>query len=407
MPSAKQVVAAEALSRAADVDAVIDWITQQGLASDDLPALLRGFCERIVALGVPLWRGHVAIATLHPTYEAVSCSWRRDQGLKQDYFQHGSSSGQDWQQSPLRHLVEHRIGRMRHRLELGEGTVRFPALAAFRDEGATDWLGRLIAFGGASQPAGLPGMVTSWTSDRAGGFSDADTALIERLLRQLALAAYRIALLQVAGNLLDAYIGTEAGRRILSGQVRQGTAQRVAAAILIADLRGFTQVADCVPGERLVIGLNAYLGATAEAVQAHGGQVLKFLGDGLMAVFALEDSAEAACADALAAAEDALAANQVINQHQRATGEPVLELDVALHRGDVMYGNVGSARRLDFTVIGPAVNEASRIEALCEPLCCHLLLSATFAGSCARPLRSLGHHTLRGVASPQELFTLP
>jgi adenylate cyclase len=240
MPSAKPVVAAEARSSAADVDAVIDWIAQQGLASDDLPDLLRGFCERLVALGVPLWRGHMSIATLHPTYEAVAASWRRHQGLKEDRYQHGSSLGRDWQQSPLHHQVEQRILRMRHRLDLGEGIGRFPVLAVFRDEGATDWFGRLIGFGGDTQPAGLPGMVTSWTSDRAGGFSDAEIALIDRLVVHLGLAAYRIALQQIAVDLLDAYVGAEAGHRILSGQVSQGTAQRMAAAILIADLRGFT-----------------------------------------------------------------------------------------------------------------------------------------------------------------------
>ena len=250
-------------------------------------------------------------------------------------------------------------------------------------------------------------MVTSWTSDLPGGFDDADIALIDGLLATLALAVYRIALLQVAVDLLDAYVGAEPGRRILGGQIRQGTAQQLSAAIVIADLRGFTAVADRTPAERLVAGLNEHLGAVVEAVEQHGGQVLKFLGDGLMAVFSLEmRPAEAACADALAAAEAALAANAAINGRREAAGEPLLALDIALHLGAVMYGNVGSARRLDFTVIGPAVNEASRIEALCEPLGCHVLTSAAFAEACPRPLRSLGHHTLRGVASPQELFTL-
>ncbi|MGH6919445.1 MAG: adenylate/guanylate cyclase domain-containing protein, partial [Geminicoccaceae bacterium] len=228
------------------------------------------------------------------------------------------------------------------------------------------------------------------------------------LVNTLALAVYRIALLQVAVDLLDAYVGPEPGRRILGGQVRQGTAQQLSAAIVIADLRGFTRVADRTPAERLLAGLNEHLGAAVGAVEQHGGQVLKFLGDGLLAVFALEErSAETACADALAAAEAALAANAAINGRRAAVGEPSLELDVALHLGAVMYGNVGSSRRLDFTVIGPAVNEASRIEALCEPLGCHVLMSAAFAGACPRALRSLGRHTLRGVASPQELFTLP
>jgi adenylate cyclase len=397
MPPAKDV----------EVDAMRDWIVGQGLASDDLPALLSGFCERLVAVGVPLWRGHMSLATLHPMYEAIGYSWRRTQGLTHDQYAHGSSSGEGWQRSPLRLLVENRVPRMRNRLERGEGIEAFPVLAWLRDEGATDWFARLIAFGDHAERAGLPGMATSWTSDRAGGFSDADIALIEGLLAIFALAVYRIALLRVAVDLLAAYVGPEPGRRILSGQVRQGTAQQLSAAIVIADLRGFTRVADCTPAEGLLNGLNEHLGAVVEAVEQHGGQVLKFLGDGLLAVFSLEARpAEAACADALAAAQAALAANAAINGRREAAGEAPLALDVALHLGEVMYGNVGSTRRLDFTVIGPAVNEASRIEALCEPLGCHVLTSAAFARACPHPLRSLGQHTLRGVASPQELFTL-
>jgi len=402
MPSAKDVGSQR------EVDAIKAWIVRQGLASDDLPGLLGGFCERIVALGVPLWRGHMSLATLHPMYEAIGYTWRRGQGMTHDQYHHGLSSGEVWQRSPLRFLVENRVPRLRHRLERGEGIDAFPVLADLRGEGGTDWFARLIAFGDHAQRAGLPGMVTSWTSDLAGGFDDADIALIDGLQATLGLAVYRIALLQVAVGLLDAYVGAEPGRRILGGQVRQGTAQQLSAAIVIADLRGFTAVADRTPAERLVAGLNEHLGAVVEAVEQHGGQVLKFLGDGLMAVFSLEARpAEVACADALAAAQAALAANAAINGRREAAGEPLLALDVALHLGEVMYGNVGSARRLDFTVIGPAVNEASRIEALCEPLGCHVLTSAAFAGACPHPLRSLGQHTLRGVASPQELFTLP
>jgi adenylate cyclase len=402
MPSAKVDGAA------GEVEAVRDWIVRQGLASDDLPGLLGGFCERLVDLGVPLWRGHMSLATLHPMYEAIGYSWRRGQDLTHDQYQHGSLAGDVWQRSPLRLLVETGVPSMRKRLEHGEGVATFPVLASLRSEGGSDWFGRMIGFGGGTQRAGLPGMVTSWTSDLPGGFCDADIALIERLVDTLALAVYRIALFQVAVDLLGAYVGVEPGRRILGGQVRQGTAQQLSAAIMIADLRGFTRVADRTPAERLVAGLNEHLGAVVEAVERHGGQVLKFLGDGLLAVFSLAARpAEAACADALAAAQEALAANAAVNARRATTGEPPLALDVALHLGEVMYGNVGSARRLDFTVIGPAVNEASRIEALCEPLGCHLLTSAAFARACPQSLRSLGEHALRGVARPQELFTLP
>lgn len=401
MPSAKD------LADAREIGAVRAWMVRQGLTSDDLPGLLGGFCERLVALGVPLWRGHMSLATLHPMHEAIGYSWRRTQGVTHDQYQHGSLTGDVWQRSPLRFLVENGVPSMRRRLERGEGVDAYPVLAGLRSEGGSDWFGRMIGFGDGPQRAGLPGMTTSWTSDRPGGFADADIALIESLVPTLALAVYRIALLQVAVDLLDAYVGPEPGRRILGGQVRQGTAQQLSAAIAIADLRGFTRVADRTPPERLVAGLNEHLGAVVEAVEQHGGQVLKFLGDGLLAVFSLEGRpAGSACADALAAAQGALAANAAINGRRAAAGEPSLALDVALHLGQVMYGNVGSARRLDFTVIGPAVNEASRIEALCEPLGCHLLTSAAFAHACPQTLRSLGRHTLRGVAGPQELFTL-
>src|SRR5919109_4374557 len=236
MPSAKPT------GDASELAAIGDWIVQRGLASDDLPGLLSGFCERIVALGVPLWRGHLSLATLHPMYEAIGYSWRGTQGLTHDQYEHGSTSREVWQRGPVRFLVETRVPRLRNRLELGEGTEAFPVLADLRAEGATDWFGRLVGFGDRTQRAGLPGMATTWTSDRKGGFSDADIALIESLVTTLALAVYRIALLQVAVDLLAAYVGPEPGRRILSGQVRQGTAQQLSAAIVIADLRGFTQV---------------------------------------------------------------------------------------------------------------------------------------------------------------------
>ncbi|MEM7022727.1 MAG: adenylate/guanylate cyclase domain-containing protein [Pseudomonadota bacterium] len=399
---------AKLMSDLKSIDPVRDWIAQQGLESDDFSELLGGFCERLVGVGVQLWRGHISLPMLHPSYVAVSYSWRDGQGVELDQYPHRLSETDGWLRSPLRPLVEQRLPRMRCRLELDEGLDKYPFLAGLRDEGATDWLGRLIGFGGETQPAGIPGMVTSWTSKRSGGFTDAELDVLERLLPYFALAVYRIAVLQVAVDLMDAYVGAEPGKRILSGQIQQGTAQRLSAAIMIADLRGFTQLADRTPAEDLVAGLNDYLGAVTDAVQAQGGQVLKFLGDGLLAVFPMEDcSAEQACDAALAATEAALATNAAINRDRQSSDAPQLQLDVALHLGEVMYGNVGSKRRLDFTVIGPAVNEASRIESLCQSLGCHVVTSATFADACPRALRSLGQHTLRGVADTRELFTLP
>jgi adenylate cyclase len=231
--------------------------------------------------------------------------------------------------------------------------------------------------------------------------------MIERLVPRMALACYRIALQQVAENLLDAYLGADAGRRVLAGQIERGAATRLSAVVFFADLRGFTRLADETTGESLLSGLNDFLGDLTEAIETQGGQVLKFLGDGLLAIFKLEgEEPSGVCGDALAAAKAALTSNATLNAQRRVSGKPALDLDVALHLGELMYGNVGSSHRLDFTVIGPAVNEASRIESLCEPLGQHLLISESFARAFDRPLRSLGRHQLRGVAKPQELFSL-
>jgi adenylate cyclase len=389
------------------VQALSDWIIECGLSGSDLVALIGGLCERLLALDLPLQRGHVSMAALHPSFEAFGCTWRRGEGVQSEVFEHGSDTQAQWRASPLHHMIERGQTRMRRRLDGPDAKVDFPVLREFREQGGSDWLALLLRFGNASQTINLPGMVISWVADRPGGFTEQEVALIERLAPRLGLACYRIALQQVAEGLLDAYVGADAGQRILRGQIQRGAAERLSAAIFFADLRGFTGVADRLPGERLLAMLNDRLGAITDAVEAHGGQVLKFLGDGLLGVFSLEGRPVAeVCGAALAAAEDALAANAVLQRRHGPMEGDALELDIALHLGEVLYGNVGSKRRLDFTVIGPAVNEVSRIETLCATLGRNLLLSERFARACGREVEPLGEHRLRGVAQPQALFTL-
>lgn len=392
----------------AALQALSDWIVEQGLVASEPAPLIEGLCQRLETLGLPLWRMHVSMATLHPTFSAFGGTWRRDQGFCSEHYERAGEQQDRWQQSPLRAMIEGNLSRMRRRLEGPKARVDFPVLQEFRAQGATDWLGQLVRFGEDRQPAGLPGMLLSWVSDRPGGFSEPNIGVIDRLVPRIALTCYRIALQQVAENLLEAYVGADAGRRILAGQIERGAATRLSTVIFFADLRGFTRLADETPGEALLARLNDYLGDLTETIEAHGGQVLKFMGDGLLANFSLEErDPTAVCDDAIAAAKAALASNAVLNQRGEAAGTPSLKLDIALHFGELMYGNVGSSRRLDFTVIGPAVNEASRIESLCESLGQHLLISESFARAHGRPLRSLGQHQLRGVAKPQELFALP
>jgi adenylate cyclase len=218
-------------------------------------------------------------------------------------------------------------------------------------------------------------------------------------------------LTQMSRDLTAAYIGGDAAHRVLNGVIQRGQAERIEAVILYADLRGFTALADRLEIEPLIETLNAYFDCLGPAIEAGGGQVLKFLGDGLLASFQLDGqrAGREVGTAALKAAKAALDAVAALNAERAATGLPVLVLDIALHEGLVMYGNVGTGARLDFTLIGPTVNEAARLENLCGALDCNLVASENFvrlAGS-GTGLVSLGQHTLRGVAEIREVFGLP
>jgi adenylate cyclase len=253
-------------------------------------------------------------------------------------------------------------------------------------------------------------VLSSWATTRAEGFSERDIAILAHLMPRLALALQARLGHDISVNLLDTYVGPEAGRRILDGEIRRGTLDVISAVILVADLRGFTAIADRSERDVLVETLNDYLDCQVPAIVEHGGQVLKFLGDGLLATFPLAGRApEAVCDAALDAASEVIRCVRELGEERAGSGKPVMGLDIALHLGDVFYGNVGSADRLDFTVIGPAVNEASRIEILCEQHDRNLLISETFARAAtnsADRLISIGRYGLRGVRGAQSIYTL-
>ncbi|MGX1305598.1 adenylate cyclase [Amorphus suaedae] len=396
---------AEGAAETRAIQDLSDWIVEEGLSRNNLDVLIQGFCEGVAALEIPLVRMHVSIAALHPTVKGYGGYWWRGRGFVAEEYERSSLPRIGWRSSPLRVMLEDGVREMRFRLD-GNGTLDFPVLEDFREEGGTDWIGRMVRFGAEEADTGLPGMLLSWLSDRPGGFSDADVATLDRLVPRLGLACYRIALKRAAEDLLDAYVGTDAGHRVLSGQIERGAATRLYSVVMVADLRGFTRFADETDGEEVLASLNTALGELCDLVEAHQGEVMKFMGDGFLAIFSLEDrDPESVCAEALAAAEAMIAANAALNGLRAEQGLPPLVVDIALHLGELMYGNIGSSRRLDFTVIGPAVNEASRIEALCTPLGRQLLVSESFAAACGVPLTSVGSHPLRGVARSQELYT--
>jgi len=390
---------------------VRDWLLDQALLATPVDTLLEGCSERIVAAGIPLLRGHVSATTLHPQFASVGFTWKRGPGLEERAgYEHDMDQLPRWQQSPLQPIIRDMAPSVRHRLDDTADVETYPVLGEFRAMGGTDYfaLGSVFSTGGVRPEAVRTGMLTSWVTDRPGGFTADDLAALRRVQPALATATRTALNMDIAKTVMATYLGPDAGARVLEGEIRRGHVQVIGSAILYADLRGFTVLSDTLDRAELVPMLNLYLAAMADPVDAQGGQVLKFLGDGMLATFALDESGPApACARALAAAGQAFEAIAALNAERAAAGRPVMTLDIALHLGDVLYGNVGSDQRLDFTVIGPAVNAASRIEALCGELDCPLLISGTFVASAGTgaAFRSLGRHTLRGIRQTQELFT--
>jgi adenylate cyclase len=391
-----------------EVDRIADWLIEQGLLRARFETIVAGFGERLVAAGVPLWRGYATITTLHPTIRGVGASWRPESGVQTEHYVHRLKPSEDYLQSPFRHMLESRTPRLRLRLE--EGPTGFPLLDRFRGEGASDYLALLVGYGIDGTSDGRTGLAASWATARPGGFTAGELAILDRLAPSLALAIQARLGHDTAVNLLNTYVGPEAGRRILDGEIHRGSLQVIRAVIFYADLRGFTALADQSDREAMVELLNAYFDCLVPIVAEHRGQVLKFLGDGLLATFPLEDEDPAeVCARALDAAAEILVCLRDLNRERGLQQRPVMDLDMVLHLGEVVFGNVGSADRLDFTVIGPAVNEASRIEALCASVGRHLLVSEAFASAAVHSgdrLVGVGRFALRGVRAAQMIYAL-
>lgn len=213
---------------------------------------------------------------------------------------------------------------------------------------------------------------------------------------------------EIARSLLRAYLGRRSSEKVLSGTILRGTGETIEAIVWLSDLRDFTRLSETHPLEEVIKALNDCCARLVGAIQPFGGEVLKFIGDGLLAIFPLAaNGAKAACAAALAATRAARQGMARLDEERRRSGLPPLSFGLALHVGAVMYGNIGAPDRLDFTAIGPAVNVASRIQGFCRPLGCPVLVSEDFATRCTEPLTPLGRHQLRGVAEPIALFTIP
>jgi adenylate cyclase len=388
---------------------LIEWIAAAGLSGESELGLLEGFCERAVGAGLPLCRAVVGIDTLHPVLEGRIFEWRREGGGpgQSAYGRLDPERSDDkWLQSPFHRLYESGATSLRRRF--ADEEEEFPLLEDLRREGMTDYLAMINRFGTAGAIGMMDCTFSSWTTDRPGGFAPADIAALEFLVPCLALAIKSASIARITETLVETYLGRDAGHRVLRGHIERGVAERISAVLWFSDLQGFTRITDTAPPEQIIPLLNDYADAVVSALKGKGGEVLKFMGDGTLAIFDAA-AAQDACLHALAAAADAIRRVAALNERRAADRLPVSRLYVGLHVGDVFYGNIGSYDRLDFTVVGPAVNETSRIAALCGSLDQDVLLSSAFAAAAGRGrgrLVSVGRYALRGVRRPQELYTL-
>ena len=381
------------------LDGVSRWLRGPARREVSLAKVMDEFSWRLTAAGIGLLRVSIITTTLHPQFLGATYQWWKDEGeTRKIMVMHEVMDSVPYADNPV--FQARSEGKtIRRRLD-DPATFDFTVLHDLKARGGTDYLIFPV-----ESPFGFESHVMAYVSDAVGGFRKAEIDLLTGFASDIALVADMRSQRQIAENVLGAYLGAQTGPRVLAGEIRRGAGIPISAAIWSSDLRGFTALSDRAAPERVIAVLNELFDLQARAISAHGGEILKFIGDGVLAIFPAATTQEAhqAARHALAAARETLAA---VAARETPEGETALRLVVALHFGDVTYGNIGSVDRVDFTVIGPAVNLVSRIEAVAKARDLPLIVSDDFAnayGKCAE-LASLGGFELRGLEKPHELF---
>ena len=384
-----------------DIRSVVDWLTdgaRSGSLSEDVLAEL---CQRMVDAGVPLWRAAVFVNTLHPDVIGRAFIWQVGIGVKVSAAKYDILETDEYRSSPVVAVYATRQA-IRRRLAEGACPDDFPVLHELRAEGATDYVAFPLPFTDGTVH------VATWATQQPGGFTAAQFADLESIIAPLTRVAEIRALRRTATNLLNTYVGRQAGERILAGKIRRGFVEEIGAAIWLSDMRGFTALSERLPPQNMVDLLNRYFDCQVPAITEHGGEVLKFIGDGLLAIVPLAGdggNADEVCRCALACAREAKALIDALDA-PAGDNSDAIRFGLALHVGQVLYGNIGGGNRLDFTCIGPAVNLAARLEKTAPQLGQTIVASAEFAARVPGEFKRLGECTVAGFTAPQAVFGL-
>jgi len=379
-------------------DTIIEWLAHEALLESESAALYGELCRRLRGVGIPLLRGQVAFRILHPLYAASTVNWTAATGIDVEYFSAEDSAQDRFLLSPIGHTLTHRLPILRRRLTGDTALLDFEVLKDFRALGGTDYLVFLIGY----DQIGRNGIICSWLGDRPEGFTDDEIASLQRITRHLAIALKSKIERTVAQNVAHAYLGKRAGEAVLNGLIRRGDGQKITAALWYSDLRHSTELANHLSTEDFLNLLGRYFEMTATTVLDHGGEVVSLIGDAVLGLFRVEGSTADACGRALAAAHEA----RWRLGSSRPANHPALDFGISLHLGEVIYGNVGIAERLQFTVVGAAVNEVVRVQDLTKQLGYPLLATSSFAEAVAGPWHPCGEHILRGMDTPVPILTI-
>ncbi|CAN7753774.1 adenylate/guanylate cyclase domain-containing protein [Bradyrhizobium sp. LjRoot220] len=385
---------------ASELQQLTNWLIDGARSAVNSPRLMAEICERLIETGLPLWRVGIFVRTLHPDIFGRNFVWRPGAEVEVGTVDFKILDSPGFHSSPLIHVFQQGL-EVRARVDDPQSD-RFPIIADMRAEGVTDYIALPLLFTDGAVHA------TSWTTRQPGGFTDEQLAALRQIATPLARVIEIISLRRQASSLLDTYVGNRAGERIMGGQIRRGHTESMNAAIWLSDLRGFTALSDRLPSETVVDILNQYFDCQVEAIRSHGGEVLKYMGDGLLAVFPIDeyvDDDQQVCSRVLEAAQQSRAS---VAELQYPIGDAIerFRFGVALHVGRILYGNIGGGNRLDFTCIGPAVNLAARLEKIASRLQRTVVASEGFVGICRGGWSDLGEFPIAGFAKAERVFGL-
>ena len=391
---------------------LINWLVSQGLTGAPENDLIRGFCERCRAGGLDVSRGLVFIDTLHPIFEGRGFRWNDIETNEADAFEYGSTStgdaAQNWRRSTFYHMLEN--GQDELRIDLADcATLDFSMIDELAAKGHRHFVAFVHRFGESGTIGEMDCVYSYWLTRRVEGFSEQGLSALRDLVPVLGLAIKSAAQVEIARTLGRVYLGRDASEQVLRGRIARGVTERIKAVLWFSDLRGSTAISESLTPGEIIPFLNDYAQAAIDAIHDEGGDVLKLIGDGVLAMFTSQDMTSAKRA-ALRAEHRFRRNMAALNSRRGGDGRPTTSAYVGLHVGEVFYGNIGAEDRLDFTVVGPAVNEASRIASMCRSVDRELLASADFrAGLDAAGrgyLVSTGRFALRGIGPAQDLYTL-